>query len=115
MDDGSRSHVPYRQSKLTHILKDSIGGRCSTVMIANIWGEADHTEETVSLFVGFLMEHVTPFRSLLIAIKDVEALHLPVIFPVVFREQLFRVFAKFSEELKFPTIMLFFRNILRTY
>ena len=54
-DDRSRSHVPYRQSKLTHILKDSIGGSCSTVMIANIWGEADHIEETVNLFVGFLM------------------------------------------------------------
>ena len=44
----SRSHVPYRQTKLTHVLKDSLGGNCKTVFIACIWGEARHMEETVS-------------------------------------------------------------------
>ena len=29
------SYVPYRNSKLTRILKDSLGGNCRTVMIAN--------------------------------------------------------------------------------
>ncbi len=29
------AHVPYRNSKLTRILKDSLGGNCRTVMIAN--------------------------------------------------------------------------------
>lgn len=33
--DGLR-HVPYRDSKLTRLLKDSLGGNCHTVMIANI-------------------------------------------------------------------------------
>lgn len=33
--DGQR-HVPYRDSKLTRLLKDSLGGNCQTVMIANI-------------------------------------------------------------------------------
>ncbi len=28
--------VPYRDSKLTRLLKDSLGGNCRTVMIANI-------------------------------------------------------------------------------
>lgn len=28
--------VPYRDSKLTRLLKDSLGGNCCTVMIANI-------------------------------------------------------------------------------
>jgi kinesin family protein 6/9 len=46
--DKKREHVPYRQSKLTHYLKDSIGGRCHTLLIANIWGEAAQLEETVS-------------------------------------------------------------------
>lgn len=43
-----RGHIPYRQSKLTNILKDSLGGNCRTVLIANIWGEARHIEETIS-------------------------------------------------------------------
>ncbi|KAK9073270.1 hypothetical protein SSX86_007594 [Deinandra increscens subsp. villosa] len=31
-----KKHVPYRNSKLTQLLKDSLGGPCNTVMIANI-------------------------------------------------------------------------------
>ena len=42
------AHVPYRQSRLTNILKDSLGANCNTCMIACIWGESDHIEETVS-------------------------------------------------------------------
>jgi len=45
--DRRRDHVPFRQSKLTHVLKDSIGGKCNTLLMANIWGEAVHIEETV--------------------------------------------------------------------
>ncbi|CAH0547633.1 unnamed protein product [Brassicogethes aeneus] len=33
--DGHR-HIPYRDSKLTRLLKDSLGGNCRTVMIANV-------------------------------------------------------------------------------
>ena len=33
--DGSK-YIPYRNSKLTRLLKDSIGGNCRTVMISNI-------------------------------------------------------------------------------
>jgi len=46
--DRKREHVSFRQSKLTHVLKDSIGGNCNTVMIANIWGESAQLEETIS-------------------------------------------------------------------
>ncbi|XP_072282251.1 kinesin-like protein KIF18B [Pyxicephalus adspersus] len=31
-----KAHIPYRDSKLTRLLKDSIGGNCRTVMIAAI-------------------------------------------------------------------------------
>ncbi|XP_057847180.2 kinesin-like protein KIN-8A [Cryptomeria japonica] len=31
-----KSHIPYRASKLTQLLKDSLGGACHTTMIANI-------------------------------------------------------------------------------
>ena len=44
----SKDHVPYRQSKLTHILKDSIGGNCKTVMLATIWPEVRYLQETLS-------------------------------------------------------------------
>lgn len=40
--------MPYRQAKLTNILRDSLGGNCKTLMIANIWPEPSHIEETVS-------------------------------------------------------------------
>ena len=46
--DRRRDHVPFRQTKLTHCLKDSIGGNSNTLLIANIWGEGDQMEETVS-------------------------------------------------------------------
>ncbi|XP_062850057.1 kinesin-like protein KIF9 isoform X2 [Trichomycterus rosablanca] len=43
-----REHVPFRQSKLTHALKDSLGGNCNTVLVANVYGEAAHIDETLS-------------------------------------------------------------------
>ena len=48
LGDRSREHVPYRQSKLTHYLKDSLGGSCKTVMIANIFPEKRFLEESAS-------------------------------------------------------------------
>ena len=45
---GKAGHTPYRQSKLTHLLKDSLGGNCKTLLIANIYGEASYLEETVA-------------------------------------------------------------------
>ena len=47
LTERNREHIPYRQCKLTHLLKDSIGGNCTTVMIANIWVEPCQIEETV--------------------------------------------------------------------
>jgi kinesin family protein 6/9 len=43
-----QTHIPYRQSKLTNVLKDCLGANCNTVMLACMWGEASHLEETVS-------------------------------------------------------------------
>lgn len=41
-------HIPYRQTKLTNVLKDSLGGNSNTLMFACIWGESKHLEETIS-------------------------------------------------------------------
>ena len=47
----SADHIPYRQSKLTHLLKDSIGGNCRTVMIATAWPEETHIAVSVVFVV----------------------------------------------------------------
>ena len=41
-------HVPYRDSKMTRLLKDSLGGNCRTVMLANISPSHRQFEETVN-------------------------------------------------------------------
>jgi kinesin family protein 6/9 len=33
---------------MTHVLRDALGGNSNTLMIANIWGEKEHIEETIS-------------------------------------------------------------------
>eukprot|EP01022_Parablepharisma_sp_SALTPOND_P000976 TRINITY_DN105369_c0_g1_i1.p1 TRINITY_DN105369_c0_g1~~TRINITY_DN105369_c0_g1_i1.p1 ORF type:complete len:518 (-),score=45.91 TRINITY_DN105369_c0_g1_i1:930-2483(-) len=45
---GNRVHIPYRNSMMTTILRDSLGGNCRTVMIANISAEMDNIDESVS-------------------------------------------------------------------
>lgn len=44
----SHPHAAHRQTKLTAALKDSLGGNCRTVMVANLWPEAAHLEECAS-------------------------------------------------------------------
>ena len=39
-------HIPYRDSKLTRLLEDSLGGNCRTVMIANISAAKKSFEDT---------------------------------------------------------------------
>nr|CCA17585.1 kinesinlike protein putative [Albugo laibachii Nc14] len=52
-------HIPYRQTKLTNALKDSLGGNSNTLMFACIWGESRHLEETIStLKLAQRMMHV---------------------------------------------------------
>eukprot|EP00062_Callorhinchus_milii_P023437 gi/632982277/ref/XP_007908049.1/ PREDICTED: kinesin-like protein KIF18B isoform X1 [Callorhinchus milii] len=41
-----KAHIPYRDSKLTRLLKDSLGGNCQTVMIAAISPSAMSYEDT---------------------------------------------------------------------
>ena len=43
-----RGHIPYRNSMMTSVLRDSLGGNCKTIMIATINPESSHTEESLS-------------------------------------------------------------------
>ncbi|XP_034437294.1 kinesin-like protein KIF3B [Hippoglossus hippoglossus] len=46
--DGRTSHIPYRDSKLTRLLQDSLGGNACTVMVANIGPASYNMEETLT-------------------------------------------------------------------
>jgi kinesin family protein 6/9 len=48
LSQSNRDHIPYRQSKLTYLLKDSLGGNSNTYLIACIWPRKDHSWETLS-------------------------------------------------------------------
>ncbi|KAK1942247.1 Kinesin-like protein KIF6 [Phytophthora citrophthora] len=43
-----RTHIPYRNSMMTSVLRDSLGGNCKTVMVATVSPEKDQTDESVS-------------------------------------------------------------------
>jgi kinesin family protein 18/19 len=45
-DPRQKNHVPYRNSKLTRLLKFSLGGNCRTVMIVCVSPSSQHFDET---------------------------------------------------------------------
>ncbi|GFN98764.1 kinesin-like protein [Plakobranchus ocellatus] len=46
--DGKSTHIPYRDSKLTRLLQDSLGGNARTVMVANIGPASYNYEESMT-------------------------------------------------------------------
>lgn len=48
LTDKKRHHIPYRDSKLTFLLKDSLGGNCKTTLIVACSPSATNAEETIS-------------------------------------------------------------------
>lgn len=47
-DSGTKHHIPYRDSKLTRLLQDSLGGNSHTLMIACVSPADTNLEETIS-------------------------------------------------------------------
>ena len=47
-EEGKKGHVPYRDSKLTRILQDSLGGNSRTSMIACVSPAEVNFEETLN-------------------------------------------------------------------
>ena len=48
LSSASRTHVPYRDSKLTRLLQDSLGGNTRTVLVACVAPTELHSAETIS-------------------------------------------------------------------
>jgi len=46
--DGKAHHIPYRDSKLTRLLQDSLGGNTKTIMIAAVSPASYNYDETLS-------------------------------------------------------------------
>jgi hypothetical protein len=45
---GKSKHIRYRESKLTYLLRDALGGNSKTVMICNVNPHGDAMKETRS-------------------------------------------------------------------
>jgi kinesin family member 6/9 len=45
---GENIHIPYRNSLMTLVLRDSLGGNCKTRMIATISPDEDNMDESIS-------------------------------------------------------------------
>ncbi|XP_072385593.1 kinesin-like protein KIF3A [Diabrotica undecimpunctata] len=57
--DGKATHIPYRNSKLTRLLQDSLGGNSLTAMIAMVSPRAQDCEETLyTLMYADRVKHI---------------------------------------------------------
>ncbi|XP_023250493.1 kinesin-like protein KIF6 [Seriola lalandi dorsalis] len=48
LSEKNRSHIPYRNSMLTSVLRDSLGGNCMTTMIATMAVDKRNLDESIS-------------------------------------------------------------------
>mmetsp|Transcript_31390 Transcript_31390/g.53088 ORF Transcript_31390/g.53088 Transcript_31390/m.53088 type:complete len:1206 (+) Transcript_31390:478-4095(+) len=62
---GAQLHIPYRDSKLTRILQESLGGNAKTIIICCITPASTHYPETVSTlkFAGMARKIVNTLRD----------------------------------------------------
>lgn len=90
------SHIPYRESKLTRLLQDSLGGRTKTCIIATISPAKTNIEETIST-----LEYA--FRA-----KNIK--NKPQLNPMMSKKTLLKEFTSEIEKLKSELITTRQRN-----
>ncbi|KND91203.1 Kinesin-like protein bimC [Tolypocladium ophioglossoides CBS 100239] len=90
------AHIPYRESKLTRLLQDSLGGRTKTCIIATISPAKSNLEETIST-----LDYA--FRA-----KNIR--NKPQLNPMLNKKMLLRDFASEIEKLKSELIATRQRN-----
>ena len=67
---GSTNHIPFRDSKLTRLLKDSLGGNCRTLMIANISPCGQHFEDSLNtLKYAGRIKKIKTYNELNVSVK----------------------------------------------
>ncbi|KAG2509819.1 hypothetical protein JM16_008621 [Phytophthora kernoviae] len=44
----NRPHIPFRQTPLTNLLKDSLGGNCRTLLVACVWPAPTHADQSLA-------------------------------------------------------------------
>ncbi|XP_018324670.1 kinesin heavy chain-like isoform X2 [Agrilus planipennis] len=85
LSEAKRSHVPYRNSIMTNILKDSLGGNCFTLMLATVTISPYNFEETLSTCKfsqrvamvstdAYINEEFDPYQEISELSKEVENL-----------------------------------------
>jgi kinesin family protein 11 len=90
------AHIPYRESKLTRLLQDSLGGRTKTCIIATISPAKSNLEETIST-----LDYA--FRA-----KNIR--NKPQINPMINKKMLLREFSTEIEKLKSELVATRQRN-----
>ncbi|XP_054276265.1 kinesin-like protein KIF18A isoform X2 [Macrosteles quadrilineatus] len=92
--DGLR-HIPYRDSKLTRLLKDSLGGNCFTVMIANIAPTTASYEDTYNT-----LKYATRAKAIKTALSKNVSVNLSIEYYAQANNNLRRELAEANEKMR---------------
>lgn len=69
LSEKNRSHIPYRNSMMTSVLRDSLGGNCMTTMIATVSVEKRNIDVRFCLILHCIAVQ-SDFRDLLLSLNS---------------------------------------------